>query len=229
MTISTINNIVSSGLLSARPSAPALAAPGAGSNPSVIYLATDTGDTYMWDYGGSAWIKVNAGGGAALTLIQRVATTSGQTTLTISVPNTYQNLRIMINGNFTDTADGPVELTLNGDTGANYTETEAFCNTALGGSLYVNMITGGANFRVGIFGGTPGGSTAGQYECVIADYNGTTFWKSIRSQGGYTDVRGPLTYDMTGYWASTAAITSLTFTVTAAFVAGTVIEVYGQG
>ena len=230
MTISTINNIVSSGLLASRPATPALATPASGSNPSVFYLATDTGDTYAWDFVGAAWVQVNTGGGGggSYTSIATVTTTSGQTTLTFTPGSSYRHLKIIGWGNTTGSGDDPIKMQFNSDaTSGHYSDTLLFANTALGGGIFVNTETTNTYLNATIFGGTPSGSVPGQFELTIPNYNSTLFDKSYTSVAGYNDVRGPLTIQITGYWNSTAAITSITLFSATAFVTGSVFEIFG--
>jgi hypothetical protein len=60
MSITTINNIVSSGLLADRPTSPSLVAPSTGSKPSVFYLATDVPAAYAWDFTNAVWILIGS-------------------------------------------------------------------------------------------------------------------------------------------------------------------------
>lgn len=62
MTDTTLNRYLASGTAAQRAAfTPAPATPASGPNPSYMWLETDTGDTYAWNFGGSAWVKINAG------------------------------------------------------------------------------------------------------------------------------------------------------------------------
>lgn len=62
MTDSTINRFLMSGTNAERLAhTPNLATPASGPDPSVIWKETDTGNTYMWNFGGAAWQQVNGG------------------------------------------------------------------------------------------------------------------------------------------------------------------------
>lgn len=82
MTITTVNNIVSSGVAAARPATPALATPASGSNPSVIYFATDTLVGSMWDFAGAAWHNISGGGSGTVTSVSLSAPLGGGTVTT---------------------------------------------------------------------------------------------------------------------------------------------------
>jgi hypothetical protein len=169
--------------------------------------------------------------GPAEVLISENAIGSATASVTFSsIAQTYRDLRIVVRGRGDVAAnDTDVRLRFNGDTGANYD--------------YVNVVVnGGGSFngesyaQSGGYMGTLAGAslTAGfsdASEARIYDYRGTTFHKPWLSESGIK--RGTTAGNMfrvatSGWWRSTAAITSVTvLPLSGNFIAGTVVSLYG--
>lgn len=67
MTDSTLNRFLASGTNAERLAfTPDPPTPGSGPGPTYIWVETDTGDTFAWDYGGAAWQAVGGGNTTAL-------------------------------------------------------------------------------------------------------------------------------------------------------------------
>lgn len=61
MSDTTLNTFLSSGTAAERAAfTPNPATPASGNDPTYFWFETDTGDSYAWDFGGSAWNKINA-------------------------------------------------------------------------------------------------------------------------------------------------------------------------
>lgn len=226
MTISTINNIVSSGTLASRPTTPALATPASGSNPSVIYLATDTGDTYMWNFAGTAWVKVDTGA-----VVQIAASSpTGVSFVTFSSLGDYNNL--LIKGTAISTASSTfvqLNMIFNGDMGANYDTQQAYTNnTTSSGSATI----AGTSINIA---SPPGASFTSvipaMFNVDIIDYNGTSFHKSVIAESGSETATGPsgiIQLNNYGWWHSISAISSVTLSLSSGnFVTGSRIYLYG--
>lgn len=64
MSDTTLNRFLSSGTAAQRAAfVPNQQAPASGPNPSAVWLETDTGDTYMWNWGALTWVKIDIGAG----------------------------------------------------------------------------------------------------------------------------------------------------------------------
>ncbi len=153
-----------------------------------------------------------------------VGTAVGSVTLA-SIPSSgYNDLRVILNGTVTGTSNAYMNFQFNGDTGANY-------SSALWAS------NGTSDFRSGNHSQTSGqnscalgaSGTVGGGEIVIRQYLNTSFQKEGRgicsswtgTTGSYDEEE-----DASFYWASTAAINSITFLATT-FSVGDTITVYG--
>jgi hypothetical protein len=153
-----------------------------------------------------------------------VGTAVGSVTLA-SIPSSgYNDLRVILNGTVTGTSNAYMNFQFNGDTGANY-------------SSALWAVNGTSDFRSGNHSQTSGqnscalgaSGTVGGGEIVIRQYLNTSFQKEGRGicsswtgTGGNYDEEE----DTSFYWASTAAINSITF-LAATFSVGDTITVYG--
>jgi len=141
-----------------------------------------------------------------------------------SLPQTYRDLKIVFSALGTSN-DASVEMRFNGDSGSNYTQ------------IYMLATNGGASsgtysptlhyFYIG-----QGLSTSSIYNPAtvdLMDYSATDKHKTslIRANGRQNDTNMSVSA-MAGRWANTAAITSVTFTLTGGnFAAGTTVNLYG--
>jgi len=61
MSDSTLNRFLASGTAAERAAfTPDPQTPASGPDPTYVWLETDTGNTYAWDFGGAAWVQVNS-------------------------------------------------------------------------------------------------------------------------------------------------------------------------
>ena len=169
---------------------------------------------------------------SGLVLISEVVTSGSQTSVTFSsIAATYRDLIVVSRGRGTTVANSTaVLLRFNGDTGSNYdyetisgagttaTVAEALAQTSI---RFGNMAAASA-----------GASIADVSEVVIGDYRGTTFQKSVVSRYGIkigTSTGNIGHSTLSGWWRSTAAITSVVvFPSAGGFVNGSVVSLYGR-
>lgn len=87
MTDSTLNRFLASGTNAARLAfVPVPPTPASGPDPTYIWYEEDTGDTYAWDYAGSAWALIaSAGGGLPAATTTEVLT--GTSVLVAATPD----------------------------------------------------------------------------------------------------------------------------------------------
>jgi len=162
--------------------------------------------------------------------IATVTPTSGSTVSFTSIPSTYKSLQIRIAVITASTANPSLDITYNSDSGSNYTLHQLRGNgtdaAALGSAPRANISL--SNYS---------GMTA-TYPNVaimdIQDYASTTKYKTAKAFYGQNLNSGTIYNNvilLSGLWMSTAAIDSITFTVSggglASFASGTSIALYG--
>jgi hypothetical protein len=161
-----------------------------------------------------------------LTLGAAQASFDTATILGGALPTTFANLLAFVQGRGDALATSEtLFMQFNGDTGANY-DTELFQG------VNATASASAASAQVRIFMGdfTAASATAGrsaQTRFEVANYNGTTFQKTVTGQTGSTT--GALeSTPFSGFWRSAAAITRLTlFLASGNFAAGTRFTLYG--
>jgi hypothetical protein len=174
---------------------------------------------------------VGAGAGGAMTLIA-VVSPSGVNSINLvtALANTYSSLKII--GEVRSTAattSVAVQLTINGDAGANYRNERVYgnTNTAFGAQgLADNYAYLGDATAASVTAGY-----TGAFDVTIPNYAGTTFMKSmvgINRLANGTGTGNFFVFGVASQWVNTAAITQLDVTLTSGnFVAGSKIWLYG--
>lgn len=160
-----------------------------------------------------------------------IATTtlsSGQTTVTFSsIPQDYTHLQIRAIGRLGEaTTDNNIYMQFNGDTASNYSYHYILgsgSSVGAGGvatqSNVLALRTTGASSSANMFG-------VGIID--ILDYNNTNKFKTVRSLTGHDQNGSGFLFFESGNWRSTAAITSLTFSVGVSNIAtGSSFALYG--
>lgn len=152
-------------------------------------------------------------------------TVSGTSTTSIdmtSIPSTYTDLVVIFNGGF-NINDALIYITLNNDTGANYSYTQVSGN---GSSAASGRGTNANNWNVMWY---PYPNTGnGNAIFNFQNYSNTSVKKTMISRVNNTvaDTRA-----VTGLWSSTSAISSIKFTMSTYaspyFLAGTTVTLYG--
>jgi hypothetical protein len=173
---------------------------------------------------GVKWAAAGGGGGALtqicdLTLSGAQATFDTNTILGGNIPSTYNHLRGVVNGRFSDSgANFFMGLRLNNDsTNANY-YAELLTATATTVSCSFTNATQPLILAGRMAGDTAVAGASAMLIFDIADYNGTTFFKNVSCTSdapANTTMAGGMIVDrMTGIWAQTSAVTRITLTDT---------------
>lgn len=210
---------------------------------SVVSLTT-TGTSGAATFSGGTLNIPNYATGGALQLISRVVTSSSQATVHFaSIPGTYSDLIVSVNGKDTSTAasEGLCYLKINSDgTGANYTSGVFGNNIGLLGSTTSSASGQAASTTNGAVIGSFACNNATiakavtQIECLIKNYTGTVFPKIMEScyatyfRSGSSNAIDTARIASV-YIATPAAITDLVVTAgTTAFFDGSVVELWGR-
>jgi hypothetical protein len=137
-----------------------------------------------------------------------------------SIPSTYTDLIIIANFN-TATGNQSTNITVNGDTGTNYSWTYL-----LGNGTAASSSRGSTDNR--IFNGSSATATSGNTTNSIIqfqNYSNTTTYKTTLSRSNAADY---FTQATVGLWRNTAAITSITLTSPSYnYIAGSTFTLYG--
>ena len=146
-------------------------------------------------------------------------TTLGSAASTVtfgSIPGTYRDLRLVING--TVTTGGNIFIRFNGDSGNSYTYVQAY---GTGSSAASSTSSGSETADAsGVFYTNPGMAV---YDFL--DYSATDKHKSSLNR---CSVAGNLVIMSAGRWASTSAITSIVFSHgSGSYTSGTTFSLYG--
>ena len=175
-------------------------------------------------------ISAVSGGGGGFVLSSTLS--SPASTITISsIPNTAHIIEIQFSGLMVSGASlSNLKLQFNGDTGSNY----GFQGTkALVGSSFNLNSSGQTGLSVIDNLGSVGGPVPIDVATVtVPNYAGTTLPKGVTSLGfgSQSNANSFMASDMSGYWNSTAAINSITFSNSASnnFAIGTSVTVFGR-
>ena len=144
---------------------------------------------------------------------------SGQSFTFSSIPNTYTDLRLIVEGNVTGEL---VQARFNGDTGSNYSCTNLYGNGSTVGS---NLRSNFNEARLGIE--DVNTTTRGIVTVDFLSYANTSVYKTYLSRASYASQE---VNTRAGLWRSTAAINTILvslFNTSWAFSAGTTMTLYG--
>ena len=171
-----------------------------------------------------------SGGGDYVKITEVIVTTPAASIDITSIPGTYRNLKIFLQGRSDTVNSKNVKMQINGDTGNNY-----YLQTLNGYGTTVSAVEtlGTAFANIGIItGSTMPAGVAGTFEMTVFNYSLTAFVKyftahSLQSRGTTTGLTG--IYTETAWWNSTAAITEIKFTPQSGnFDTGSIVSVYGM-
>jgi hypothetical protein len=177
-------------------------------------------------------IGIIAASGAASGSLELISTTvlaSATSSVTFSsIPQTYKHLMIRYSAR-SDNSGGTsrvASLRFNGDTAGNYAD-HRFGNNG----TTVTSVTNTSQTAVPagyMTGSTATANVFGAGVIDILDYTATTKNKTVRSLNGYSVSSNNFVHLMSGVWANTAAITSITFAdIGYNLAAGTRVSLYG--
>jgi hypothetical protein len=208
--------------------------PAGGNSPAPRFFETDTGNDYVWNFTTSTWVQSNAGGGGggggALTQIQKIVTTSGQTSVELSsIPGTYNSLVLdyIMGSAYGAGAVDEMSATFNGDTAAHYNYLYLYSNGGgpAGGSaanqtaMYFEEVANGFSASI---------VTSGKI--IFPGYALTVCAKTMLLDMYYNASGGAQTSrTIKGAWMSVSALTDIKITLSsgAAFSTGSVFILYG--
>jgi hypothetical protein len=141
-----------------------------------------------------------------------IITTAGTTCTFSAIPQTFNNLMLVVCARTTRSAvNDNVLVGLNGDVSTDYNLQQAY----VGGS---SAVTGGLTNATtpaagGVSGATATAARCGCFTSIIAAYAGTTFQKIINTAGSYdAGVSGLQSYTTSLNWINNAAVTSIVLT-----------------
>jgi FlaG/FlaF family flagellin (archaellin) len=164
-----------------------------------------------------------SGSSGALVRIAQVVVSTATPTITFSsIPGTYTNLQLVINGQTSSGSAAWMVMQFNGDTGSTYDYTYMLN----GGSSNQNNQTGIYTVQLPSSSAT---NRAGGGQCNINSYAGTTFFKT--STCNSSAWASPITVGVLGGdWQSTTAVTSIALMLadSSNFVTGTTATLYGM-
>lgn len=165
-------------------------------------------------------------------LIGYTASSGSVSSLSVTVPATFEHLIAIFSGRSSYSSSFPSEIGLrfNGDSGSNYSyQIQTAINTTIAASSAASQ----TSIACGAIPNDTGGATsyAGQIIIDIANYKNTTFYKSAACcQGWTTATTSQGSYRNVGSaWTNTAAITSVAVVDLSGgnFKSGSTLWVYG--
>lgn len=160
-----------------------------------------------------------------MTLISKQTLGAPAATVTFpSIPQTFNNLKLVVNAASSNAVIDNLALQFNGDTAAHY-------NTQFLSSI--GLTNSGSQVLLGttlLLGNLPGTNSTSGVACVVADipnYAGTVFNKTVLSTGSSPNGTSMQLVVGATQWVSTAAITQIVLSCSANLVTGSIFELYG--
>jgi hypothetical protein len=158
---------------------------------------------------------------AGSTYTKIASTTLGSAAASVtfsSIPGTYTDLILVIEGQYASGAGSAVALQYNGDTGTNYSNTFMYGST----SANSGRNTAVTSAQLGFMSGAQISNSIMQ----IQNYSNTTTYKSGLGRGNVT---GDIVYAVVGLWRNTAAINSIAIKVDSgvSYASGCTFNLYG--
>jgi hypothetical protein len=214
-----------------------------GSSPITVTGLT-TGTAYTFTVKGTTNYGVTSAVSSASNSVTPVVPTSFDSIATFtangtvstytfsSIPSTYKTLQLRFTARETGAGTGTnsIDITFNGDTGANY----AWHYLRALGASGVQTNGGGSQTYIRLQNVSGQGSSAGDTYGVgvidIIDYASTTKKKTLRAFNGFNQnstTNGNVITLNSGLWTSTSAISSITLTFVATVATGSVFALYG--
>lgn len=173
--------------------------------------------------------RSGSGGGSLAAISQTVVLVAAASVTLSSIPGTYESLVVVYNVRGDGAASPNLLMRCNGDTGANYDAEE---DDGVGATAAAGGTSGGTSAQIGgIASAGNRASNSGVGQILIPGYARTVFLKHWCVV--FSDIRSAVLGDRVvgnagGVWNNTAAITSLTFLLSAGNLdVGSVITLYG--
>lgn len=146
-----------------------------------------------------------------------------------SIPATYENLMVVLQGRSTHTGSSTVVLRFNGDTAANYDTQEL---NAIAAAVSATERLANGFIHIGVIPGATDPVKAGIVRALVPAYARTTLHKTVEATGGVatgTASGGLEVRHRFALWRSTAAINNVALSSAAGNLgAGTVATLYGM-
>lgn len=160
-----------------------------------------------------AWTTPVSG---SMTLLSTTTLNAGTTTIS-SINQSYKKLIAVINGLSLSVDQGTVHMRLNGDTGSNYDSS----NWDGSGNFVSDSV-------MYLMGNVDAPTAVNGMEITIPDYANTNSYKYLYWIGsGMRGVDVPARYQHTGHYASTSAITSISFIASSGTIDAGTVYLYG--
>lgn len=151
-----------------------------------------------------------------MTLLSTTTLNAGTTTIS-SINQSYKKLIAVINGLSLSVDQGTVQMRLNGDTGSNYDSS----NWDGSGNFVSDTV-------MYLMGNVDAPTAVNGMEITIPDYTNTNSYKYLYWIGsGIRGVDVPARYQQTGHYASTNAITSISFIASSGTIDAGTVYLYG--
>lgn len=154
--------------------------------------------------------------------------TPGTTIVISNIPQTYNHLHLIIMGAQSNSAAAQLDISVNGDaSGTNYVN--QFTSGA-GSTASAFSVAGAPTFQLEALPSSTLTHQISSMEYVFPFYATTTFYKPMFSVGGLgLTATTQQTDELSGFWKSTAAISSMNLTIAGGFnfIAGTSVSIYG--
>jgi hypothetical protein len=168
--------------------------------------------------------SMNAGNqfGAMVPISSTVVASTGSVTMS-SIPNTYQDLMLIVSARTDSSTLTSALLRFNGDSGSNYSSTMLIGN---GTSATSERYSNESFVRIGYAIGSSQLASAYATQAVhILNYAGTSTNKTIIARDASDTNGSGLTQLSAGLWRNTTAISSITYATS--LVAGSTVTLYG--
>lgn len=163
---------------------------------------------------------------ANFTYVPINTTTTSTSTATItfsSIPSTYQDLVIIING--ANAGGSRIRYRFNSDSGTNYSRTSLTGNGSSAASYNGSNV---AYAEINVIGGATALTAPYTVVTNIQNYSNTTTYKTLLSRFGSNDGTNPGVEATVNMWRSTSAINQIDITsLGGSFVSGTNFTLYG--
>ena len=156
-----------------------------------------------------------AAGATYVSIASNTLSSSAASVTFSSIPGTYTDLVVVVNGTFTTGSTNNVNFQFNGDTASNY----SWLRLLGSGSAASSARSSDVEINVGGLSSTAQSTTVAN----IQNYSNTTTYKTAIGRGNTPEyVQASL-----GAWRNTAAITSVKIQSAATFASGTTFSLYG--
>ena len=201
--------------------------------PNIYKMSNAGGFTGLTRYqdmlaGNAVWNPWSPEGAFDALASVTLSSTASSVTFT-GIPSTYKHLQVRFIGR--DNWSNPATymyFNINGDTGANYTEHDLYGNGSSASAYAAANTSGNSTDIARLSGNSATAGIMGVGITDILDYSNTTKYKTLKTLSGYDSNGSGEVWMISNLWRSTAAITSLSFSVqSGTWAANTSFALYG--